>query len=78
MTMRVTITTILVLALAVLASAQTSRWSYGLQAGVAGHMTTGTLSDNFKGAIGFTGGLYCSTPGSGESHSVYRTVLQPL
>ena len=57
MTMRATITTILVLALAVLASAQTSRWSYGLQAGVAGHMTTGTLSDNFKGAIGFTGGL---------------------
>lgn len=55
--MRTTITTILALAVAVLASAQTSRWSYGLQAGVAAHTVTGSLSNNFKGAVGFTGGL---------------------
>lgn len=55
--MKKTITTLLLVAVAVLASAQTGRWSYGIQAGVTGHLTTGTLSDNFKGAVGFTVGL---------------------
>ena len=55
--MRAIFTTILVLTVSMMISAQTSRWSYGLQLGVAAHTTTGSLSDNFKGAVGFTGGL---------------------
>ena len=38
-------------------AAQTSPWSYGIQAGVTAHTTTGSLSDNFKGCVGFTAGL---------------------
>lgn len=44
-------------AVALLATAQTSRWSYGLQLGVAAHTTTSSLHDNFKGYVGFTAGL---------------------
>ena len=38
-------------------AAQTSPWSYGIQAGVTAHTTTGSLSDNFKGCVGFTAGI---------------------
>lgn len=38
-------------------AAQTSPWSYGIQAGVTAHTTTGSLSNNFKGCVGFTAGL---------------------
>lgn len=38
-------------------AAQTSPWSYGIQAGVTAHTTTASLSDNFKGCVGFTAGV---------------------
>ncbi len=57
MTMKKTIAIVACIAMAMGMTAQMSRWSYGLQAGVAAHATTGTLNDNFKGAVGFTGGL---------------------
>ena len=43
--------------LSLTASGQGSRWSYGIQAGLTAHTTTGTLSDNFKGCMGFTAGI---------------------
>ena len=45
------------LAMALGAGAQEGGWSYGLQAGVSAHITTSLLSDNFKGCVGFSGGL---------------------
>ena len=57
MTMKRILAVVTCMTMAMVVSAQTSRWSYGLQLGVAAHATTGTLSDNFKGAVGFTGGL---------------------
>ena len=47
----------LLLTAALTASAQVSPWAFGLQAGVAAYTTTGSLHDNFKGAVGFTGGI---------------------
>lgn len=55
--MKKIITMVACMAMAIITSAQTSRWNYGLQAGITAHATTGTLSDNFKGAVGFTAGL---------------------
>lgn len=43
--------------MALTANAQADAWSYGIQAGITAHATTGSLSDNFKGCVGFTGGV---------------------
>lgn len=48
---------LLLLTIAICAHAQSSQWSYGAQAGVSAYTTTGSLKDNFKGAVGFTGGI---------------------
>ena len=57
MTMHKILTMMSCLMMAVTAMAQQSPWSYGIQAGLTAHTTTSTLSDNFKGCVGFTAGI---------------------
>lgn len=55
--MRIIATLLTIVALSITPAAQGSDWSYGIQAGLTAHATTGSLSDNFKGCVGFTAGF---------------------